>query len=257
MTDPSLLGTLGPEAGSLALFAVVGVLGGAHCLGMCGPLVTMYAREMDGDRVDFHQIHQHLVFNLGRTASYALIGGLMGLLGATVYDAADIANVANGIRGVAGVVVGGFILLVGVRYLLGETAGHLDAVPGADRLFRAMSGRLAQPSGTWVDGPRIGLLGAVHGLLPCPILYPAFLYVLARGDPVFGVLALGVLGLGTLPTLFAYGTVIGSVSATSRQRLHRVLGAAFVVMGLIPLFMGLRLVGLPAPSLPVPFYQPF
>jgi len=30
----------------IALFVLIGVLGGAHCIGMCGPLVTMYSKQM-------------------------------------------------------------------------------------------------------------------------------------------------------------------------------------------------------------------
>ncbi|ELZ24985.1 hypothetical protein C475_12130 [Halosimplex carlsbadense 2-9-1] len=85
----------GGEAG-LAVFALVGLLGGAHCLGMCGPLVTLYADRMGGDGpVGFSEIRQHLLFNLGRTASYALIGALIGALGTVLYDAAGVAAVAD------------------------------------------------------------------------------------------------------------------------------------------------------------------
>ncbi|MUW15947.1 sulfite exporter TauE/SafE family protein, partial [Halorubrum sp. CBA1125] len=41
----TLLGT------DVLLFLAIGLLGGAHCIGMCGPLVTVYAGRMrDGTR---------------------------------------------------------------------------------------------------------------------------------------------------------------------------------------------------------------
>ncbi|TKX52501.1 sulfite exporter TauE/SafE family protein, partial [Halorubrum sp. SS7] len=43
MALPSLLGT------DVLLFLAIGLLGGAHCIGMCGPLVTVYASRMDAD----------------------------------------------------------------------------------------------------------------------------------------------------------------------------------------------------------------
>ncbi len=33
----------------LVVFALIGLLGGAHCLGMCGPLVTLYADRLGDD----------------------------------------------------------------------------------------------------------------------------------------------------------------------------------------------------------------
>src|SRR6056297_479048 len=67
---------------SLGVFLLVGLLGGAHCLGMCGPLVTTYADRMRADEaggrgrdddLTVRQVRQHALFNLGRTASYATL----------------------------------------------------------------------------------------------------------------------------------------------------------------------------------------
>ena len=39
-----------PESVGLAVFFVVGLLGGTRCLGMCGPPVTAYAGRSGGRR---------------------------------------------------------------------------------------------------------------------------------------------------------------------------------------------------------------
>ena len=92
----------------LCVFFAIGLLGGAHCLGMGGPLVTTYAARMsdggrtDGSgnrtaaggsetaagtapRLDWRDVRQHALFNLGRTLSYATMGALLGALGAVLY----------------------------------------------------------------------------------------------------------------------------------------------------------------------------
>jgi len=256
---------------SLAVFAAIGLLGGAHCLGMCGPLVTLYADRMargDGgatatasdrhgqSRVGWHDIRQHLLFNLGRTVSYAAIGAVMGSLGAVLFDAAAVAAIARPVRAVTGLAVGVVIVAAGLGYLVRGSVGHGSSIPGLGRVFSRVYALVTDHVDDWVGGPRIVGLGMVHGVLPCPLLYPAFLYALARGSPVEGALSLAVLGLGTVPTLFAYGTVFQSVSARSRVRLHRVLGVAFLVLGYLPLSHGLMLVGVDVPRIPVPVYQP-
>jgi len=251
----------GVDAGSveLAVFFLVGLLGGAHCIGMCGPLVTVYADRMaaDSPREDvltLHEVRQHALFNIGRTVSYATLGGLFGLAGALLFDAADlVASVSTAVRVVTGVAVGLFILGVGVKYTLGRHGRHSLLSGGP---FARLYARFADHVDDWVDGPGIVGLGLVHGFLPCPLLYPAFLYAFARGSPTTGVLALGLLGAGTFPTLFLYGTVVQSVNATHRERLHRALGVAFLVMGWMPLAHALSLLGVPVPHVDVPVYQP-
>ena len=78
-------------------------------------------------------------------------------------------------------------------------------LPVVGPLFRRLSNVLASRVDRLVGTPAIVGLGAVHGLLPCPIIYPAYLYAFALGDPVRGALSLFVLGVGTIPTLFLYG----------------------------------------------------
>jgi sulfite exporter TauE/SafE len=237
---------------------------------MCGPLVTTYAKRMETPAAEqgaqprngraahltWRDVRQHLLFNLGRTVSYAVIGAGMGLLGALVVDAAAVGRLGTPIRAIMGLVVGTFVVAVGLTSIRRGSMGHGSSVPGLDALFGRISGLLTHRVDRWVRGPRIVGLGMVHGLLPCPILYPAFLYALARGSPVEGALSLTVLGLGTVPTLFAYGTVLQSLSARTRVGLHRVLGLGFVVLGYIPLSHGLMLLGLDVPRLHVPIYQP-
>ncbi|MFT4885647.1 MAG: sulfite exporter TauE/SafE [Natronomonas sp.] len=248
----------------LAVFGLVGLLAGAHCLGMCGPLVTLYAERIDATAADGGRragqltpraVRQHVLFNVGRAVSYAAIGALTGLLGGVVFEsAAAIEGVGNGLRGGVGVLVGLLVVGVGVSYLLGGAAGLHRFVPDGAPL-----GRLVAAATDRVDrlaaGPGIVGLGALHGLFPCPIIYPAYLYAFAVGDPLRGGLSLLVLGIGTIPTLLLYGTVIDAVDATRRRRLHRALGAAFVLLGYVLLAHGLMLFGvhLPHPSLP---YRP-
>jgi sulfite exporter TauE/SafE len=69
----------------IVLFLAIGFFAGAHCIGMCGPLVTIYASKMGQTRADggtqtvrsqrqshltLYEVRQHTLFNLGRTASY-------------------------------------------------------------------------------------------------------------------------------------------------------------------------------------------
>ena len=253
----SVLPTVQGDVG-LLVFLAIGVLGGAHCLGMCGPLVTLYANRMgaEADRVRPIDVRQHLLFNAGRTASYAVIGGLMGALGAVFFDAAAVAALATDVRAATGILVGGFIIFTGAGYVVRGSVGHGGSLPVIGDAFTRIYGAVTSRVDRWVGGPRIVALGALHGFLPCPLLYPAFLYAFAVGSPARGALSLAVLGVGTVPTLLAYGTVFQSLDTGTRVGLHRVLGVAFVVLGYLPLAHGLMLVGIHLPHPMIPIYQP-
>jgi hypothetical protein len=252
--------------GDLLLFLVVGALAGAHCLGMCGPLVSTYADritaqrpERERGRITTTDVRQHGLFNLGRTAGYTVVGGLLGLVGSVVVGtAATVDPIATVVRGGVGIVVGLFILAAGVGYLLGGSTATatLTGMPAIGRLFGKITGLLTSKVDRLAGSTGIVGLGAVHAFLPCPILYPAYLYAFAIGDPVRGALALGLLGVGTIPTLLAYGLALGSLSVGRRKLLHRAMGVAFLALGYLPLAHGLMLFGVSLPYPNVPFYQP-
>ncbi|SDD20999.1 sulfite exporter TauE/SafE family protein [Natrinema hispanicum] len=253
------------ERVNLLLLFVVGLLAGAHCLGMCGPLVTAYADRIGAasskrrdDTLTGYEVRQHALFNLGRTASYAVVGGLFGLLGAiTIASSEAVAAIGDSVRGVTGILVGIAIVTSGLYYLRGQTAVPGHGLPIIGTAFRRLSDLLSSRIDRYATSPGIFALGAVHGLMPCPIIYPAYLYAFALGSPTRGALSLAALGLGTIPTLFAYGTVLNTIGPDTRVRLHRGLGAAFVVLGYIPLSHGLMLYGIHLPHVPLPYINLF
>lgn len=248
----------------LLVFLSIGLFGGAHCLGMCGPLVTTYAERMETDdrwegALTSYEVRQHALFNLGRTVGYSALGFVFGLLGALLYETVSLAGVIAPVQGGVGVLVGGAIIVMGATRLGGYRQGSAEAVvskAGLGSLFARSYALISTRIDRWVNGVGIVGLGALHGLLPCMLLYPAFLYVFAQGSPVYGALALGALGLGTIPTVFLYGTIIQSVSARQRQIVHRGLGVLFVALGYVLLAMGSMRFGVALPMPDIPFYQP-
>jgi sulfite exporter TauE/SafE len=247
----------------LGAFFLVGLLGGAHCLGMCGPLVTTYTTGAGGTggsdtgrgRVSLHDVRQQGLFTLGRITAYATLGAVFGALGDIFVTGGSLFAAVDLVRGSVGVLTGLVVLGIGVGYLRGRPLdpGGVAAV-GVGSVFARTVGAIQSRATEWADGPRIALLGTLHSLLPCPLLYPAYLYAFARGSPVAGALALGTLGVGTAPALVGYATVIGAVPSGVRSQLHRALGAAFLLVGLVPLLHGLALLGLPVPTLHLPHY---
>ncbi|RLM84069.1 sulfite exporter TauE/SafE family protein [Halobellus sp. Atlit-38R] len=247
------------EAG---VFLVIGALGGAHCLGMCGPLVSVYADRIEATDdsdvgLSLRQVRQHALFNLGRAGGYAIVGAVLALVGALTVGAAEsVVSIGNSIRAATGILVGALIMTTGASYLRGG-AGATVRLPGRlTAVFSRVSTALTSRVDALVGDARIAGLGFGHAFLPCPITYPAYLYAFVIGDPLRAAFLLSLLGLGTIPTLFVYGTALGTLSTGRRRTLHRVLGAAFLLLGYLPLAHGLMLVGIHLPHPMIPVYQP-
>lgn len=257
--------TLGTGTVGLGVFFLVGLLGGAHCIGMCGPLVALYSDRMNAssrrpDTLSFGEVRQHALFNVGRTVSYTAMGAVFGLVGSLVFvTARDFTTVVSDVRSIAGIAVGVFVIAVGFGYVSSGTSPARSIVPNrySTNISSVVHGRLTPRIDAWVGDGRILGMGAAHALLPCPLLYPAFLYAFVQASPAGGAASLAALGVGTVPAVFLTGTALGSTDLRGRRRLHRVLGVAFVVLGYIPLQHGLASLGVPLPHPPVPYYQPF
>lgn len=265
MVTSQLAPTVVSTNADLLVFFVVGLLAGAHCLGMCGPMVSVYAGRVSdatstrrNDTLTVYEVRQHALFNLGRTAGYAAVGAALGLVGGTLFATVDeVSALGDGLRGVTGIVVGTLIVVGGLSYLLrGRQSTVLESLPLFSGAFGYVSGVLTARIDRLATSSGIAGLGAVHAVLPCPIIYPAYLYAFAVGDPVRGGLSLAVLGVGTMPTLFAYGTMLGTLDTAHRAHLHRALGVTFVVLGYVPISHGLTLLGYDVPHLDLPYYQP-
>lgn len=242
----------------LAIFFIIGLLSSVHCLGMCGPLITLYSNKFskNQNKTQWKDIRQHFLFNIGRTISYALIGALIGGLGSIVFDVAKIASIVNVVRGISGILIGIFIIVTGITYIKPGTVNDIIQVTFFENQFSHIRSFLTGHVENWVKGPRIVGLGMIHGIFPCPVIYPAYLYAFVQGSPLFGGLSLAALGLGTIPTLFSYGVILESVSTKIRARLHHGLGVSFIFLGYIPLSMGLMALGFQVPHLDIPIYQP-
>lgn len=245
----------------LALFFVIGLLGGLHCIGMCGPVVSMYDDARTRTRPDGGQpmgrFSHHALFNLGRTASYALLGGIFGTLGGALYLTMEsLLAITDLLRGTLGVALGVLIMYHGATMVSGQHGSILKQLPipgiAIGNLLNGASSRIA----TIADGRGIIGLGLIHGLVPCPMLYAAFIYVFAIGSPINGVAALASFGLGTVPAVFLYGTTLGALDPEQMSWVHRLLGGAFALLGYVLFAHGLMALGIHLPHPQLPHYLP-
>ena len=119
-----------PDSGFLALF-LVGLLGGGHCVGMCGGIVG--ALSMGGGG----RFSLHLAYNAGRIASYGAAGALAGLLGGG-FDAAGQALSGQLPVRVALYLAANLMLILLGLYLMGATRSLHWVERAGQRLWRSV-----------------------------------------------------------------------------------------------------------------------
>lgn len=219
-----------PDSGYFALF-LVGLLGGTHCVGMCGGIVG--ALSMGAAR----RWSLHFAYNAGRILSYALAGALAGVLGGAslalegqlpiriaLYLLASLMLVALGLYLV------GVTRALAVTERLGQVLwSHLQ--PWTKRFLPARTPAQAFP------------LGLLWGWLPCGLVYSALATALSAGSAGRGALAMLAFGLGTLPNLLLAGVLLARLNAFVRRPAVRLLSGLLVLgFGVYGLFGVMQLI---------------
>ncbi len=215
----------------LATAFVVGLLGGVHCMVMCGGVVAALGmRAPDGGPAGRRGVLRQLGYNAGRMATYAGLGaaaGALGALGLTTPEARPVQiallAAANGIVVLLGLSIAGFA--GAARFL--EKAGNL-----VWRLVRRLGGRIT-PAHSMAGAVAAGL---VWGFLPCGLVYGVLATAVAAGSAARGALVMAAFGAGTLPNLIAAGLAAETLRRFVRgPRVRLAAGAAIVSIGLIGL----------------------
>ena len=70
---------------SLISAFLVGLLGGGHCIGMCGGIVSAVSMHLPNQTKSQTKILFLIAYNVGRILSYTLAGALAGLVGASTF----------------------------------------------------------------------------------------------------------------------------------------------------------------------------
>lgn len=224
-----------PAMSIQALLAVflVGLLGGTHCVGMCGGIVTAISLQLPARRGRFNY---HLAYNSGRILSYTLAGALAGAVGATTLLLKGFWPAQQVLYGLANV------MLVALGLYL---AGLWQAVTRIESLGALLWQRLQPLSRHFLPvrhPAQAFALGVLWGWLPCGLVYSVLISALASGGAAAGAATMLAFGAGTLPNLLAMGLFAQQLQAFAKNPwVRRVAGlvvAGYGAWGLARLVLG-------------------
>lgn len=203
---------------------IIGLMGSLHCAVMCGPIALALPIGRSG-KYTSHLLHQG-----GRVMTYAILGAIVGTLGAGISFAGwqQPLSIAVGVMLIAG--------------LLSKWPTLLNWKP-----YRRFYGTLQKNFTTKLKGAkahRFLLTGMINGLLPCGLVYAALISSLGTGSTTDGVMMMIGFGLGTGPLLLVIGWSGSFI--VDKLRGH-VRFAIPVVVGVMATFFILRGMGLSIP----------
>ncbi|WP_440027788.1 sulfite exporter TauE/SafE family protein [Chromobacterium amazonense] len=203
------------------ILLAAGLLGGGHCVGMCGGIVAALTLHHPAGYTRWRVLAG---YNLGRLASYALIGALLGGLASAGLSLASSHPYQLALLALANlmlVAMGLYLAGLGQAIVLLEKLGQpvwrrLQPLVGRLLPVRSLAGALA--------------VGAVWGWLPCGLVYSASISALASGSAWHGAGLMLAFGLGTLPNLLLMGVFADGLRRWMQQRPVR-LAAGLGVAG--------------------------
>lgn len=219
-----------PETGYLAVF-LIGLLGGTHCVSMCGGIVGALSVQVQTPATRSRQWPIHLAYNLGRIFTYTAIGGLLGAIGSVgmLYD------------GVLPVQITLYVLANLMLIALGlYLTGFTRLLAPVERLGHHLWRRVQPLSRRFLPARSVGQalpLGLLWGFLPCGLVYSILATALVTGSAPRGAGLMLAFGLGTLPNLMLAGMLFKRFRELTRNgRVRFASGLLVLGFGVFGLF---------------------
>ncbi len=195
----------------------LGFLGSFHCAGMCGPIAIALPL---GENNWLQKFYKTLLYNLGRTITYGILGAIFGLLG-------------------QGLVMVGFPSLFKNRF-------HTDS-----KIF-SFVGKIQLNLRRWFQNSSslsLFMIGFFNGLLPCGLVYVALAGAIASVGAVNGAVFMMVFGIATAPMLMIISLLGSAANKKLRLKITKAIPVAVIFIGLLFILRGLSL-GIPYLSPP-------
>ena len=198
----------------------------SSCLAIVGGLVLSLSAKMSQDKVS--DTKTFLLFHAGRLVSFAILGGVLGMLGSAI-------GIHFTLTAILGLLASVVMLLLGLN-LVGVFAKNKIALPSSlFNFFRRIEHKTFTPL----------ILGFATFFLPCGFTQSMQISALSSGSFMSGFLIMFAFALGTLPML----VLLSFGSASFAHGKHAPLffksaGIVVIGLGLFALLAGLAAVGI-------------
>ncbi len=224
---------------SLPIVFLVGLTAGVStCMALVGGLVLGASARFSAQNphaTGLEKFKPHLFFNLGRIASYFVLGGVIGFAG-------SLFQLSTSVLGTLTVVVGLVMLLLGGQLI--EIFPILKKVSFTlPKSISRMLGIQEKSLGEY-SNKNSAIMGAMTFFLPCGFTQAMQLFAMSTGSPVTGALTMGVFALGTAPGLLGVGGLTSVIKGGAARLFFKTAGVVVILLALFNVSNGLNLLGI-------------
>jgi hypothetical protein len=208
----------------------LGLAGGLHCAGMCGPIVLAMDAPVGGVGAR-RRLLLHAAYHAGRVVTYALLGLAAGALGGVVSWLARWESAAA--------LVSGVLMLATAIFMAGALRRpQLVQIGPAAWLTRGAAGMMQSPSPL-----RKLWMGLMMGWLPCGMVYAALLAAASTAGAIEGAVLMAEFGVATSLPLLAIGLASTALGAPVRRWSPKLAPLAIALLGAVLIWRGLNSAG--------------
>lgn len=220
------------ETGGILLLFFIGILTGFHCISMCGGFVIGYTTK--NAKKGYKGFKQHFVYGGAKVLSYAIIGGIFGLIGGVI-------AFSVGLRAGVAIFAGLFMIAFALSMLGIKIFRRLQFNPKF--LSRWASKTTHNTKGFYKAPFMTGILSGLF--IACGPLQALYLYAAGTGSFLTGFLSLAAFSLGTLPVLIGFGSLTSVISKNTTKKILKIAAILVLILGLVMLNRGLTVLGSP------------
>lgn len=205
-----------------------GLLGSAHCVGMCGGFAAVIGLNT---KSTLGNLRAQLVYSCGRLMSYATLGAIAGFAGQRIsHSAPAFLNIPAVFCLIAGV----FLVREGLL-AAGWCPRRISGTSLSGCLLAPMFSAILKMPGL----RNTFVAGIITGLLPCGLVYAFVSLAASSGDLLAGITTMLAFGFGTVPLMVITGCSAALLSWGVRQRLWQLAAWSVVLTGLLTIGRGI------------------
>ncbi|HBI25732.1 MAG: Heavy metal transport/detoxification protein [Candidatus Wolfebacteria bacterium GW2011_GWC2_39_22] len=205
---------------------LVGLAAGvSSCMALIGGLILGFSArhaELHPEATALEKFRPHLFFNAGRLIGYAVLGGLIGLIGETISPSSSVLSFVTIVVGTAMMLLGFtlieiFPLLKNKTITLPKAVSNFFGLRETEKEYNHTSAFTA---------------GALTFFLPCGFTQAMQLYAISTGSFSKGALVMFLFALGTAPGLLGIGGLSSLFKGTRARIFFTTAGLAIIILGI-------------------------
>ncbi len=224
------------DKASLGVIFLIGLVASvSSCMAVTGGLLISIAakyNEQHQNLSSFQRFKPHIYFNIGRIASYTILGGLIGVIG-SLFPLKFIS------AGTLTIIASIIMIILGLQML--RIFPFLSKLK--IRMPKFFAHKVHEASSKQSSIAPF-LFGAATFFFPCGFTQALQFYVLSKGSFMTGALVMFTFSLGTMPALMSLGAFFSYITGNFQKHIMKFSAILVILLGVININNGLAVSGI-------------